>query len=147
MSENTKAPQKCPSFVAFIDMELQREPRYPLHGRAQVALPNQVILAGRTVDISVGGVCLLIDDQIPQGLICAVRFEMLVKGITHVITAQAKTIYGVFANAGGFRVGFAFNAVDAQRTALINSLAGKKPMVTPSAKAPEGNANMTYPLA
>ena len=128
-------------------MELQREPRYPLRGRAQVALPNQIILAGRTVDISVGGVCLLIDDQIPPGVICTVRLEMLVKGKTHIITAQAKTIYGVFATGGGFRVGFAFREGDAQRTSLINSLSGKKPMVTPSAKAPEGNANMTYPLA
>ena len=111
-------------------MEVQRPIRYPIRGRAQVALPNQVVLSGHTLDISVGGVCVLLDDQIPLNVLFPIRFEMSVNGKIEVITARARSIYGVFASHGGFRVGFQFNEDDPNRTALIKKLAGKKPMVS-----------------
>ena len=110
-------------------MEVQRATRYPLHGRAQVALPSQTIVAGHTVDISEGGVCLLLNDRISVPAPCTIRFEMCIKGQVHIITAQVKSVYGVFASQGGFRAGFEFKDSDQNRTALIKSLAGKKPMV------------------
>ena len=110
-------------------MEVQRATRYPLHGRVQVALPNQTILSGHALDISVGGICIILQNQIPVDAVFLIRFEMVVKGKIHVITAQAKSIYGVFASGGGFRVGLGFKEHDPHRTELIKSLAGKKPMV------------------
>lgn len=110
-------------------MEVQRLTRYPMRGRAQVALPNKRVFSGHTLDISVGGVCILLDDQIPQGASYPIRFEITVNGKIDVITALAKAVYGVFASQGGFRVGFQFNEKDPQRTALIQRLAGKRPMV------------------
>jgi len=110
-------------------MEVQRAARYPLHGRVQVALSNKLVLSGHTIDISIGGVCILLEDQIPLNVVFPIRFEMVIKGKTHVITAQARSIYGVFASGGGFRVGLAFTENDPHRSELIKSLAGKKPMV------------------
>ena len=121
-------------------MEVQRATRYPLHGRVQLALPDQTLLSGHALDISVGGICIILQDQIPIGVDFLIRFEMAVKGKTHVITAQSKSIYGVFASGGGFRVGLGFKENDPHRTDLINSLAGKKPMVdTPNKEQEPGS--------
>ena len=117
-------------------MEVQRPIRYPIRGRAQVALPNQTIFSGHTLDISVGGVCILLDDQIPLETLLPIRFEMTVNGKVEVITARARSVYGVFASQGGFRVGFQFSEDDPKRTALINKLAGKKPMVAQNKNEP-----------
>ena len=110
-----------------------------MHGRVQVALPNQSVLSGHTLDISVDGVCILLDDQIPQGVSYPIRFEIIVHGKVDVFTALARVVYGVFASHGGFRVGFQFNEDDPKRTALIKTLAGKKPMV-------DQNRNETAPV-
>jgi len=118
-------------------MEDQRATRYPMRGRVQVALPNQTILSGYTLDISVGGICIILQDQIPVGVHFPIRFEMAVKGKIHVVTAQTKSIYGVFASGGGFRVGLGFRENDPHRTELIKSLAGKKPMVGAPSKEQE----------
>lgn len=127
-------------------MEIQRLIHHALHGRAQVALPNQSVLLGHTLDVSIGGICILLQDQIPLGIEYLVRFEMSIQGKVHVVTAQTKSIDGVFAN-GGFRVGFAFKESDAQRSALINSLAGKKPMVDPAKRAVAPNSGQESPSA
>ena len=115
-------------------MEVQQPTRYPLHGRVQVALPSQAVLSGHALDISVGGLCVFLHDQIPLGEVYTIRFEMVIKGKTHVITALAKSAYGVFANGDEFHVGFSFKEDDPQRTALIKSLAGKKPMAEATSK-------------
>ena len=110
-------------------MEVQRVTRHPMRGRAQVALPNQSVLSGHTLNVSVDGVCILLEDQIPQGASYPIRFEMIINGKVDVITALARAVYGVFASQGGFRVGFQFKEDDPKRTTLIKKLAGKKPLV------------------
>jgi len=117
-------------------MEVQRAPHYPLHGRAQLALPNHSVLSGHTLDISVSELCILLDDQIPLGVVYSIRFELLLKGEIHVVTALARSTYGVFASSGGFRVGLAFKDEDPKRAELIKSLAGKKPMVNATKNSP-----------
>ncbi len=121
-------------------MDVQRPTRYPIRGRAQVALPNKVILPGHTLDISIGGVCIVLDDQIPVNVSYPIRFEVPVNGKVEVITTTARSVYGVFASQGGFRVGFQFNDADPKRAALIKTLAnnGKKPMVSASKNESSG---------
>lgn len=114
-------------------MEIPRAVRHPIHGRAQVALPDNQVLKGRTVDIAEGGICLLLDDQIPSGVTYLLRFELFAKGKPNVLIAKAKLVYGVFASQGGFRAGFQFAEEDTQRLALIKSLGAKKPMVAAAA--------------
>jgi len=118
-------------------MEVPRVTRYPLHGRVQVAVSNQIVLSGYTHDISVDGICVLLQDQIPVDVVYPIRFEMAINGKTHLITARAKSIYGVFASGGGFRVGLVFKDDDPHRSELIRSLAGKKPLVDATSKEQE----------
>ena len=96
-----------------------------MHGRAQVALPNQRVLSGHALDISLGGLCILLEDQIPPGVVYPIRFEMVIQGKTNVVMALAKLVYCVFASHGGFRLWFAFTEEYPKRTTLIKSLAGK----------------------
>lgn len=106
-------------------MEIQRPTRYPLRGRVQLSLPDKRVLAGHTVDISIGGLCIVLDAPLAVGGTYPLRFEMTVGGELHLITAVAQSVYGVFAS-GGFRVGLTFKQGDPQRSALIASLAGKR---------------------
>ena len=115
-------------------MEVQRPARYPIRGRAQVAIPNHVVLPGHTLDISIGGVCIVVDEKLPLNISYPIRFEMTVNGKVEVITTTARAVYGVFASQGGFRVGFQFIDAEPKRTDLIKALAGKKPMLNPSTK-------------
>ena len=105
-----------------------------MHGRVQVALPNQSFLSAHMVDVSVDGICITLQDQIPVGVVYPIRFEMIINGKDHVITALAKSIYCVLASSDGFRAGFAFKDIDPQRTAMIKSLAAKKPMAAAISK-------------
>lgn len=124
-------------------MEVQRPARYPIRGRAQVAIPNHVVLPGHTLDISIGGVCIVVDEKLPLNISYPIRFEMTVNGKVELITTTARAVYGVFASQGGFRVGFQFIDAEPKRTNLIKALAGKKPMLTPSTK--ETAPNMGQP--
>jgi c-di-GMP-binding flagellar brake protein YcgR len=108
-------------------MEISRQTRYPLHGRAQVALPDHRVLAARTLDISEGGVCIITEETISVGATYPLRFEISVNGKVHVIMASGKAVYGVFASQGGFRVGFQFMESDPDRKQLIKSLGAKRP--------------------
>lgn len=121
-------------------MEIERTIRYTMRSRAQVALPNKTVLSGHTLDISTGGICIVLSDRIPLGVSCLVRFEMNVKGKTLVITSASRSVYGVFASNGGFRVGFQFLEEDQQRSTLIRALGGKKPVGEASSKAVETGA-------
>ena len=118
-------------------MEIRRPTRHPINGRAQVSLPDHTVAAGHTIDVSLGGVSILLNNQIPLGAPCMLRFEMNVKGKIVVITAQTKTVYCVLASHGGFRAGFQFSEEDAERSALIKSLAGRKPVGESTSKEPE----------
>ena len=61
-------------------MEIQRPTRYPLRGRVQLALPDQRVLAGNAVDISIGGLCVVLDRPIAVGALYPLRFEMNING-------------------------------------------------------------------
>lgn len=117
-------------------MEAPRSTRYPVHGRVQVALSKQIVLSAHIVDIWIEGICIVLQDQIPMGVVCPIRFEIMVNGKDHVLTALAKSIYCVLAGSDGFHVGFAFKEDDPQRTILIKSLAAKKPIAAASSKEP-----------
>ena len=106
-------------------MDDRKTSRYPSHGRAQVALPDGRIVGGHTLDLSPGGVAILLTDAIPSGVTYLLRFEVPINGTTHVVTAKARLVYGVFAGNKGFRAGFSFAEADAQRASIISRLASK----------------------
>lgn len=110
-------------------MEVQRAPHHRLHGRA-LALPNHSVLSGHPGYFR-QRLCILLDDQIPPGVVYSIRFELLLKGETHVVTTVARSTYGVYANSGGLRVGLAFKDEEPKRAGLIKSLAENSQRLTP----------------
>ena len=106
-------------------MDERKTSRYPSHGRAQVALPDGRIVGGHTLDLSPGGVAILLTDAVPAGFTYLLRFEVPINGSTHVVVAKSRLVYGVFAGSKGFRAGFAFAEADTQRSTIINRLASK----------------------
>jgi hypothetical protein len=125
---------------------MDRSTRYLMHGRVQVALSSLRVLTGRGIDVGIGGISVLLDDQIPTGAPCTLRFELQSQGKTSIVAAACKVVYGVFASQGGFRVGFEFTANDPQRTALIEALSGRKVGTASASKDARGAAKAVDPV-
>jgi c-di-GMP-binding flagellar brake protein YcgR len=96
-------------------------PRKPFSCVAKVAVGERPPLDGSGVDISLGGVCLLLPEFVDFGQFCVVKFEVLIGGSAKQFSAVAKSVYCARA-AEGFRVGFQFFRLDESNTALLNQV-------------------------
>lgn len=98
--------------------------RKVLRCRAKVLLNGgRPPLMGRTVDISLSGISLMLGESLPAGESCVVAFETPVNGNMKRVIASVKAVYSI-CGADGFRVGFQFVNLDMANTAIINSIAG-----------------------
>src|SRR5689334_5090895 len=88
-------------------------PRKPLRAPAQVRLQTGAILRGRTIDIALAGVSLLIEQQLPAGATCAFMFETQINGAPRRVVANAKVAYSILSGTEGFRIGLAITDIDA----------------------------------
>ncbi len=77
---------------------------------------------GRTVDISLGGLCLIVSEQLPVGRTCYVGFEAPLNGKAVRITATAKIVYSILSGTDGFRTGVQFTELDAANNKLLAEL-------------------------
>jgi len=78
----------------------------------RIALPGGAVLKARTVDISLGGICVLVGEQLPVGQAGRVDFESTVNGQLRRVTAEAKVIYSILRGTEGFRTGLQFVQID-----------------------------------
>ncbi len=103
------------------DIEARVATRKVLRCRAKVMVTGVPVLPARTVDVSVSGISLLLEQSLPSGQSCVVAFETPVRGTLRRIIASAKVVYSV-CGADGFRLGFQFVQLDAGNTALITEI-------------------------
>ncbi|HEY8099520.1 MAG TPA: PilZ domain-containing protein [Burkholderiaceae bacterium] len=99
-------------------------PRKPFRCRATISIENNPPVELWTVDISLGGISLMLDKQINSGQYGVVKFDALINGISHPFSAIVKTVYGVRNSAGEYRTGFQFFELSAANAAIINGLSG-----------------------
>jgi len=79
-------------------------------------------MLGRTVDISLGGVCLLVPEQLPVGQTCHVGFEAPLNGKLVRVIATAKIAYSILSGTDGFRTGVQFLQLDAANNKTLAEL-------------------------
>jgi hypothetical protein len=101
--------------------ETRAAARKILRCRARVGLQTGVALNARSIDISISGMCLMVDGPLSAGQSCMLMFETPIKGVPKQINVVAKVVYSI-CGSDGFRAGFQFVQPSATNTALINAL-------------------------
>ncbi|OWW20100.1 hypothetical protein AYR66_11970 [Noviherbaspirillum denitrificans] len=94
-------------------------PRKLLRGQARIALPGMSAMRAKTIDVSLGGLCLMVPEQISPGKICNVGFEAPLNGKMVRVFAVGKVVYSILAGTEGFRTGLQFTEVDAANNKLL----------------------------
>lgn len=89
--------------------------------RARVVLQSGGNFPGRTVDISISGICVMLESPVQPGQVCMILFENLVKGVLKQVSASGKVVYCI-CGKDGFRTGFQFNQLTPANTAVINDI-------------------------
>lgn len=97
-------------------------PRKVLRCRAKVMLNGgRPPMIGRTVDISISGICLMLEAPLTAGQSCVIAFEAPVNGTMRKVMVSAKAVYSICGNEG-FRIGLQFVQLDAANTSIINQI-------------------------
>lgn len=96
--------------------------RKPIRGQAIVVLPGGERRRGRVKDLSLGGICIVLPDQLPEGLKCTTALETVHEGRVVHLVATGKVIYSILSGTEGFRTGFQFTDIDAANDKLLAEL-------------------------
>jgi c-di-GMP-binding flagellar brake protein YcgR len=102
--------------------ETRTYPRKIMRCQARIALPGMAPMRCRTVDISLGGICLVVTEQLPVGQTCHVGFEAPLNGKLVRVTATAKIAYSILSGTEGFRTGVQFIQLDAANNKTLAEL-------------------------
>ena len=89
--------------------ELRVEPRKIMRYAARISTNNGVSIKGRTIDISMSGISLMLEEPIVASQRCTIGFEALVSGKMVKIIVGAKVAYCTCVGTSGFRVGLQFD--------------------------------------
>lgn len=111
------------------DMDRRRTPRKKLVRRVTLALPSGETLKGMTVDISQGGLSVLVDKAIPLDQSCVVRFDMYFNGRSMSVTGAGKVRNCSLSGLDGFRIGMIFAIANSAAQEFINDYLGPDGMV------------------
>lgn len=96
--------------------------RKKVSGRARVVFPGGNQRAGKMVDMSVTGACVLMEDPIPVKQTCTIECDIFQNGVRQVFNVPAVTVYGVLASGQGYKVGFHFRQPSAAASNAIAAL-------------------------
>jgi len=128
----TAAPPVAPSSVspgavapvstpAANTKEARAAERRKITGRARVVVGGSEVM-GKMVDISLTGVCILMEDMFPGKKMCTLECSIFVNGESQYFSVPAVSIYGVLVRGKGFNIGFQFGPRAAAAAKVIGAL-------------------------
>ena len=85
------------------------ESRKILRCVAKVTLSNATQVKARTIDISMSGISVMLDEPIATAQQCTIAFEAPGGGKMVKVNVTAKAMYCTCVGTSGFRVGFQFD--------------------------------------
>ncbi|GAB3539323.1 hypothetical protein GCM10027343_06570 [Noviherbaspirillum agri] len=97
-------------------------PRKILRAPAKVTFPGRPTYRAKTMDISLGGVSVIVVDQFPVGQICTVTLEAPVNGNIARVTATTKVVYSILKGTEGFRTGLQIVEIDSASNKTLAEL-------------------------
>jgi hypothetical protein len=96
--------------------------RKKVSGRARVVFAGGNQRAGKMVDLSASGACVLMEDPLPVKQNCTLECDIFQNGVRQVFSVPALTMYGVLASGQGYKVGFQFGQPSAAASSSIATL-------------------------
>lgn len=102
--------------------EARSYPRKLMRCQARVALKGMAPLRAKTIDISLGGVSLLVPEQLPTGQVCDVGFEAPHNGKMVRVIGTARVIYCVLTGTDGYRLGLQYIQLDPANNKALTEL-------------------------
>ena len=103
------------------ETNLRQAARKILRCRALIRTEDGEIAQGKTMDISLDGVCIVLERLIPDEQMCELRFEIVANGQLHLFQAKARLIYCICTNFS-YRAGFRFFELDPKQIEVIKKL-------------------------
>lgn len=100
--------------------ERRKSLRKRLHRRVSVGQSQGTNMQGHTVEISNGGLALLLPSALASGEVCAIRFDMPVNGEMLRIAGVGTVVNCSLSGFDGFRVGMRFAVRDQRAIQAIN---------------------------
>ena len=102
-------------------VERRKQARRSVRLRALVLLPDDQLLNGHTIDLSVGGACLSAPHQLLVGDECRLQLELEAVGTKRRALLVSRVCYCV-PQGDGFRVGLQFVQVSPEDAQLLEML-------------------------
>jgi hypothetical protein len=100
--------------------ERRGAPRKVLRAAVNVRLADGQVIVARGVDISLSGVGVTCERNLPARLPCRVDFPLLIEGMAYTVELPATVAYTVLsAKQGGFMVGVKFNSMPPEVSKVI----------------------------
>jgi len=100
--------------------ERRGAPRKVLRTAVNVRLADGQVIVARGVDISLSGIGITCERNLPARLPCLVDFPLLIEGMAYTVELPATVAYTVLsAKQGGFMVGVKFNSVPPEVSKVI----------------------------
>lgn len=123
-NDQTKSPTQATPWGSASVIDSRVAVRKKINGRARVHLTDagEGFVAGKMIDISVSGVCVMMDAPFPIKRTCNLECEVFYQGQRQLFSTQAVSVYGVLAGTSGFRVGFQFGARSPDAVRVIELL-------------------------
>jgi c-di-GMP-binding flagellar brake protein YcgR len=101
-------------------------PRKIFQRRAVLTFGELPPLHGRTLDISPGGVAVMLECSVPEGQECQIAIHAFFDTEPTHITANCKVVQTILVGLKGFRLSLQFKNINSQTTALINKILNGK---------------------
>lgn len=105
-----------------ISKDLRHEARKILHCAAKIVPNNATQIKARTIDISMSGISLMLDEPVAISQQCSISFEAPAGTKIVKIDVTAKSLYCTCVGTSGFRVGFQFDQKNEAAMKLIRQL-------------------------
>lgn len=91
-------------------------------GRARFTVNGGGALAGKMVDISVSGACVLMEDMGAVKKVGTLECDVFLDGKSHVFSLPVVCVYSVLASGKGFKVGFQFGSKTAAASKVLEHI-------------------------
>lgn len=103
--------------------ERRNAPRRALRRRVTLALSNGTIIRGETIDLSIGGMRIAVQDSLDVPVDCTFDLTVLIEGKLQPLRGSGKISSCVCRGMLGFSVGVQFMQLDAAAKALVALMA------------------------
>ncbi|MDF3035704.1 MAG: PilZ protein [Paucimonas sp.] len=104
------------------DSQARTHVRRPLRKPGKLVLNGQRSFDVRTVDISLNGVCVMVEAPLPVGEKCSVAIDVFFQNQSHKLLFEGRVVYCLLKGMEGFRTGVFATNINPEGTRYINAL-------------------------